>query len=214
MSKKEKSLKSQYRFKLWSFIAFNFLLFWVFMVSKEINLKELFEYENFFNARNIFVATLAPIVTIVLNGLISHHFKAVLVFWKLKYPLPGSKVFTILAKSDLRIDMEKISKKYGKLPIDSEEQNKLWYKIYKGNESKITVEDSHKNYLFCRDMTALSFIFLLVFTTILTLTYKSLSIIYAYIIFLILQFFVLALVSRNYGNRFVCNVLAEESSVI
>jgi len=214
MSNKEKSLKSQYSFKLWSFIAFNFLLFWFFLVSKEINFKELIEYENFFNTKNIFVATLAPIITIVLNGLLSHHLKAVLVFWKFKYPLPGSRVFTILVKKDLRVDIKKISKKYGKLPIDPEEQNKLWYKIYKANESKISVEDSHKNYLFCRDMTALSFIFLLVFTIILTITYKSFSIIYVYVLFLLFQFIILALVSKNYGNRFVCNVLAEDSSVI
>jgi hypothetical protein len=32
-----------------------------------------------------------------------------------------------------------------------------------------------------------------------------------YIIFLIIQYLVLSIAARNYGNRFVCNVLARAS---
>jgi len=117
------------------------------LVSKDINITELTQFEKYLTAKNSVIASFAPIISIVLNGLLSSNAKVILVFWRIKYPLPGSRVFSDLAKKDLRINLEKIREKYGYLPKDSIEQNKLWYRIYKLHESKITILDSHKNYL-------------------------------------------------------------------
>lgn len=212
MSDNRKSLKSQYSFKLWSFISFNFILFWMILVSKDINIAEIIQFEKYLNAKNGIIAALAPIISIVLNGLLSSNAKVILVFWRIKYPLPGSRVFSDLAKKDLRINLEKIREKYGYLPEDHAKQNHLWYKIYKIHESKITILDSHKNYLFCRDLTGISAIFLTIFT-IFTLIFIGAQIsIFYYILYLIIQFLILLIAAQNYGNRFVCNVLAEESA--
>jgi len=212
MSDNRKSLKSQYSFKLWSFISFNFILFWMILVSKDINIAEIIQFEKYLNAKNGIIAALAPIISIVLNGLLSSNVKEILVFWRIKYPLPGSIAFSDLAKKDLRINVEKIREKYGYLPEDHAEQNHLWYKIYKIHESKITILDSHKNYLFCRDLTGISAIFLTIFT-IFTLIFIGAQVsIFYYILYLFIQFLFLSIAAQNYGNRFVCNVLAEESA--
>jgi len=212
MSDNRESLKSQYLFKLWIFIGFNFILFWMILVSKDINITELTQFEKYLTAKNSVIASFAPIISIVLNGLLSSNAKVILVFWRIKYPLPGSRVFSDLAKKDLRINLEKIREKYGYLPKDSIEQNKLWYRIYKLHESKITILDSHKNYLLCRDLTGLSAIFLVVFTifTLIFIGVKTRT--FYYILYLFIQFLIISIATQNYGNRFVCNVLAEESA--
>jgi len=212
MSDNRESLKSQYLFKLWIFIGFNFILFWMILVSKDINITELTQFEKYLTAKSSVIASFAPIISIVLNGLLSSNAKVILVFWRIKYPLPGSRVFSDLAKKDLRINLEKIREKYGYLPKDSIEQNKLWYRIYKLHESKITILDSHKNYLLCRDLTGLSAIFLVVFT-IFTLIFVGVKMrTFYYVLYLFIQFLFLSIAAQNYGNRFVCNVLAEESA--
>jgi hypothetical protein len=212
MSDNRKSLKSQYSFKLWSFISFNFIIFWMILVSKDINITELIQFEKYLNTKNGIIAALAPIISIVLNGLLSSNAKAVLIFWRIKYPLPGSRVFSNLAKKDLRIDVEKIREKYGYLPEDPTEQNHLWYKIYKIHESKITVLDSHMNYLLCRDLAGISIIFFIIFTIFTLIFVRTQAYIFYYILYLFIQFLILSIAAQNYGNRFVCNVLAEESA--
>ena len=212
MRDNRKSLKSQYSFKLWSFISFNFIIFWMILVSKDINITELIQFEKYLNAENGIIATLAPIISIVLNGLLSSNVKTVLVFWRIKYSLPGSRVFSNLVKKDLRIDVEKIREKYGYLPEDPTEQNHLWYKIYKIHESKITILDSQKNYLFCRDLTGISAIFLIIFTIFTLIFVRTQTYIFYYILYLFIQYLILSIAAQNYGNRFVCNILAEESA--
>ena len=212
MRNNRKSLKSQYSFKLWSFISFNFIIFWMILASKDINITELIQFEKYLNAKNGIIAALAPIISIVLNGLLSSSVKAVLVFWRIKYPLPGSRVFSNLAKKDLRINLEKIREKYEYLPEDPVEQNHLWYKIYKTNESKITVLDSHKNYLLCRDLAGISIIFFIIFSIFSLIFVRTQAYIFYYILYLFIQYLILSIAAQNYGNRFVCNVLAEESA--
>ena len=182
------------------------------LVSKDINITELTQYEKYLTAKNSVIASFAPIISIVLNGLLPSNVKEVLVFWRIKYSLPGSRVFSDLAKKDLRVNLDKIKEKYGYLPKEPVEQNHLWYKIYKLHESKITTLDSHKNYLLCRDLTGISAIFLTIFI-IFTLIFVGAKVsIFYYILYLFIQFLILSIAAQNYGNRFVCNVLAEESA--
>ena len=212
MRDNRKSLKSQYLFKLWIFIGFNFILFWMILVSKDINITELTQFEKYLTAKNSVIASFAPIISIVLNGLLPSNAKVILVFWRIKYPLPGSRVFSDLAKKDLRINLENIREKYGYLPEDHAKQNHLWYKIYKIHESKITILDSHKNYLLCRDLTGISIIFFTIFTIFTLIFVRTQVCIFYYILYLFIQFLILSIAAQNYGNRFVCNVLAEESA--
>lgn len=154
--------------------------------------------------------SIAPLLLFLLNGLLSSHQKAILVFWKLKNPLPGSEVFTKLGKHDYRIDMDKLKEIYGSLPNKPEQQNQLWYKIYKKNSSNIIVSESHRAFLLARDLTALSVLFIL-FLGITVLAVGSWPLNLYYFFGLLLQYLVAATGAKNRGRGFATNVLAVES---
>jgi hypothetical protein len=87
----------------------------------------------------------------------------------------------------------------------------LWYRLYKKHIGNVVVTEAHRVYLLTRDMTALSAIFLILFSLGVgsdSVNWRT-GCLYATI--LIAQYFIIATSARNYGIRFVLNVLAEES---
>lgn len=211
MGQRNTSLKSQYIWKLWGFVVFNLVLFWTVIYSGRLDLNTVTSLTAKMTAQEGLVALFAPIITVVLNGVLPSNLKASIVFWRLKNPLPGTRVFSGLAQSDPRIDIEKISKRHGSIPSDPLNQNRLWFKIYKTYENKVAVLESHKNYLLTRDLTSMSVLFLIICSVARILVSASYSLKFGYIAFLVIQYILLTIVARNYGNRFACTVLAEES---
>jgi hypothetical protein len=207
----ERFLKREYIWQLSAFIVFNLCVFWTIIVIKDINFSKIETILSSFSFQKGTLAILLPLLTVILNGILPNNLKAILVFWKIKDPLPGSRVFTNLALKDPRIDLEKIRQKYGDLPSLPNEQNRLWYKIYKQHQSKITIVESHKDFLLTRDLASVSAIFLVCFSLSVIFLSGAIKVKFGYIVFLIFQYIILARVSKNYGERFVCNVLAEES---
>lgn len=212
MSEADTSLKEKNVWKLWSFIAFNVILFWTAIYSGKLDLETVTSLTEKITTQEGLVALFAPIVTVVLNGILSSNLKASIVFWRLNNPLPGTRVFSGLAQSDPRIDLERIAEQHGSIPVDPVAQNRLWFKIYKSHEDKVAVLESHKNYLLTRDLSSMAFLFFLFFTTAWIIASTSYSLKIGYIAFLIIQYNLLTIVARNYGNRFACTVLAEESA--
>ena len=104
-----------------------------------------------------------------------------------------------------------IKPKFSPLPKTGKEQNSLWYKIYKKYQDNPIVKKSHKDFLLGRDLTAIAFLFL-VFGGILALFIIPNAVKFYYLIFTLTQYIVLAIVAQNHGKRFVCNVLALETS--
>lgn len=154
--------------------------------------------------------SIAPLLLFLLNGLVSSHQKAALVFWKLKNPLPGSKAFSKLSRNDTRIDRAKLKSVYGPLPKSPIEQNKLWYKIYKKNSSNTIVSDSHRAFLLARDLTSLCVLFV-IFLGIPVLIIGQWPINLYYFMGLLLQYVIVVIGAQNRGRRLVTNVLAIES---
>ncbi|MDF0694788.1 hypothetical protein [Aquirufa ecclesiirivi] len=156
-------------------------------------------------------ASIAPLLLFLLNGLLSSHQKAIiLVFWKLKNPLPGSIAFSKLSKEDPRIDRKRLKEIHGSLPKNPTEQNRLWYKIYQKNTLDIVISESHRAFLLARDSASLSFLFI-IFIGIPALLIANWPINIYYFSFLIIQYKVVVIGAQNRGRRFVTNVLAVES---
>jgi len=207
---KRRNIKN-YSLYLNVFLVINTIIF-LWFVKQDFNFK-LFN-ENLYKYSIVIVCSL---ITFILNGLLPSDFKAILVFWKKENPYPGYRAFTdFLNKESYRIDKSVLIEKYGELPTQHQEQNKLWYKMYKKNEFDPMIFDSHRNFLLSRDLTGLSFVFLCIYSIsalISKILFKiNFKLLLIYIIFLLLQYLVLSKVSQNYGNRFVCNVLAKESA--
>jgi len=196
---------------LWSFVGVNLAVFLSVFITKGFSSSSIDHVWKGVTARNGIIATCIPLLTIVLSGLFGDQAKARLVFWRWRNPLPGCRVFTELIGNDARIDIPALRKKHGEFPRDAKEQNALWYRLYKKHTGSVIVTEAHKNYLLTRDMTALSAIFLGLFSVGISLDSASWKVGCIYITSLIGQYLIIASSAQNYGKRFVLNVLAEES---
>lgn len=205
-----KSLKSTYKRHLTIFSALNIAVFWVFIISPidPNRWKQIFDS---LTLKDSLFLSISPILTLVLSGIFSATTKARIVYWRYNYPLPGSEAFSIHMAKDHRIDPDALAAKWGPLPTNPKDQNRLWYKIYKIVENDIRVLDSHRDWLLSRDIAAYSVIFLLVFvpSVVGSGTDWKTTLIYAAI--MILQYLIILVAARIYGKRFVCNVLSIES---
>ena len=202
-----KRIKDTYQKQLWVFISANVVVFWV------ISLHGAFDYElanlkisELMSSKSIFFIVL-PILALVFSGSLSNPIKEFLVFWKVKNRLPGCRAFTKFAISDQRIDIHALKNYLGKLPEEPTEQNRLWYKLYKEvGEDKI-IMGSHRDFLLSRDLCSISFLFALAAIPLGLFFWEDQHIFSVYMIFMVLQYIIVSVSARNFGNRFVCNVL-------
>lgn len=156
--------------------------------------------------------TFLPIPTLIFTLLVSANIKAILVFWRIKYPLPGSQAFSVHAPSDHRIDLDNLKKHVGDFPVNERDQNSKWYGLYKLVEFDSSVADSHKNYLLFRDVAAMSIFLAPVAPTVMYFFDIDQSLILISAGWFVGQYFIAALAARNAGIRFVQNVLAIHAS--
>ncbi len=211
MGNQEKSLKAQNARLLWSFVAFQLILFVLVVVTRDTSLGSFEQMWESVTVEKGLAATVVTFLTIILTGIIPSGVKEMLVFWRIKDVLPGHRAFTELAPKEPRVDLRRIKRKHGVLPDDPMEQNRLWYRIYKANEPKVTIRDSQKMFLLTRDLATITFIILILFLGAMLFIPGSIFPKLLYVLFLLVQYVVLAIVARHYGNRFTCNVMAEES---
>jgi hypothetical protein len=213
MPTESKNIKT-YSGYLWIFIVINFALYLCFISNKSISVSAFNDtYKNLI-IKNGIIAAVSSLLTFILNGVLPSSFKAILVFWRVKHIYPGCRIFTKLMDSDLRIDKDSLIRSYGGLPVDPVAQNKLWYKIFKPNQFDPMIFESHKSFLLSRDLTGLAFLFFVCYSAaalINKFVFFNDVTIYIYIAYLFVQYILLSIVSRHYGNRFACNVLAKVS---
>jgi len=120
-----KSLKSQNNKYIWAFIFSNTLLFLVAFFNYDFTINTIRNIFDDFSLKNGLLIFLSPLVSIVFNGLLTSNQKSIIVFGKIKHPLPSEKVFTNMIYSDTRLDIKLLKDKYGDFPNDPEEQSKL-----------------------------------------------------------------------------------------
>lgn len=208
-----KSLKSQNLPKIWTFILLNIILAYCFLYLKEVNLDNIQTFYQKLTGRDSFVIVISPLITLFLNNLLSSNFKAKIVFWRIRNPLPGTRVFSKLLFNDQRIDEDILVSKYGELPTNPNAQNKLWYKLLKKNEENVIIRSSHKNYLLLRDISGISFFLFTIYIPIYLVFYLDMPYALFFLIYLFLQYIGFAVSSQNTGKRFVLNVLAVDSLI-
>jgi hypothetical protein len=156
--------------------------------------------------------TLLPIPVLILSSLISSDHKAILVFWRLRDPLPGARAFSMYALADPRIDMAKLKKNVGEFPDKARDQNTKWYGLYRQVDSDPSVVDSHKNYLLFRDISVMSLLLVPTLPVVLYFNGIDSARILASAAWFFGQYLVTAYAARTTGIRFVQNVLAVHAS--
>lgn len=148
----------------------------------------------------------------VLNALFSATAKARIVFLRWSNPLPGSRAFSKLLKTDSRIDVQKLKAKVGTFPRTPERQNALWYSLYRSIEDNPAVNTAHKSYLLTRDYAFFAALFLVVLGGLAVFQFPSPTIALSYVGFLFVQFVLVVRAARTHGARFVTTVLARKSA--
>lgn len=204
-------LKGKNALSLWAFVGANLATCVSLFLSKGFSTTSIDQLWKSITKKDGVIAVLMPLLTIILSGLFSDTAKARLVFWRWRHPLPGCRVFTELIGSDPRIDVPTLRKKHGEFPQNPDAQNALWYSLYKKHSGSIVICEAHRIYLLTRDMTALSAVFVALFSTAIGLGSVGWKTTAVYSGALLAQYLMISTAARNYGIRFVLNVLAEES---
>jgi len=204
-------LKYRNTIYLWPFIIANLAIFLTLLISKGLTGSSVNHFWEYVTTKNGIIAATIPILTIVLSGVPGDLGKARLVFWRWHNPLPGCRAFTELIYTDPRIDVPALKKKLGKFPRDPQAQNALWYRFYKERRADMKISESHRVYLLTRDMATIAALFVVLFPidAIAGAVNWKTAVLYGGC--LIAQYLIIASAARNYGTRFVLNVLSEES---
>lgn len=134
--------------------------------------------------------------------------------------LPGNRIFTIIRQhnKDDRFTTHTALKVYSGLyqQIDAEKdkkecaniQNEFWYVLYQKYEGHAQVYASQRDFLLCRDMTAMMlWIFI---GEILLSWYLKAGVLYKLWIVFAIEFFLVWFAARVKGERFVYNVIAKD----
>lgn len=208
MADSNDELKAQNKLWLAGFAALHLVIFWGLSTKGSVDFSGLRSIADTVLSGKGFIAAGSVFLVTILGGVFPDHFKAVLVFWRWRHPLPGCRAFTVIAKADPRIDFGELERHLGTLPTDPAQQNRLWYKVYKTHANNPAVTQAHRVYLLTRDITCLSALFLLVLPVSLYLAGATLTLVRNYGLALLVIYMIVAVSSRNYANRFVTNVLA------
>ena len=210
------SLKESYRWHLRGFVAlYAFVFFLSFASADMIMAIQLCQFEGLITPEVVLKVVLGlalPLVTLVLDGIVSADIKAMLVYWRCRNPLPGSQAFTKHGPADPRVDMKSLEEKYGPFPESANEQNQLWYRLLKASEDQPSVSQAHRASLLTRDLASLSFALALLGLILGAALSVGLWTWAILVTWLTVQFVVLRIVAANNGRRLVTTVLAEAAA--
>lgn len=208
MSGDNKALKTQNRLWLAGFVVLHLVVFWGLATRGSVDFNVIQSIVDAVLSEKGAIAAGSILLVTVLDGVFPDHLKAVIVFWRWQHPLPGCRAFSVIAKADPRIDVGKLERCLGALPADPVEQNRLWYSLYQQHRNEAPVIQAHRDYLLTREMTSLSALFVVFLPISLYVSGAVSKLAIGYGVVLMAVYTVVALASRNLGNRFVANVLA------
>ena len=204
------SLKSDNKLHLIGVIAGNIAIFYVAIQSNWIIATDWVILGQ--QLGKILPAGLVLVLVGIINSQLSPESKTRIVFMRWTNSLPGCEAFSRYAGSDPRIDIKSLMEKYGPLPAAPQEQNALWYKLYKSVETDPAVLQVHREFLFSRDYTCLALMMFIVLGTAVLVQAPSMTTGSLYITLLFAQFILARRAARNHGRRFVATVLAIKAS--
>jgi len=158
------------------------------------------------------LTALLPVPVLIFSSLVSANFKAVLVFWRFRHPLPGARAFSVHAVADPRIDLVALRKNIGEFPTTERDQNVKWYGLYRLVDLDPSVVDSHKNFLLFRDLAAMSLLLVAAVPAAMYFAGIDGARMQTSATLFLGQYLLTAFAARTAGIRFVQNVLAVHSS--
>ena len=148
----------------------------------------------------------------VLLGLVPPNVRDRLVHLKWTNPLPGAAAFTRIGPGCSRVDLAAVDSKFGPLPEDPSEQDRLFYRIYREHRDEIGVLDAHRSYLATRDIATINVLLLIPAPLLAWWMTGNGGRAALYALGLLVAYLLFAVAAKNYAERMVQNVLACASS--
>ena len=207
---KFESLKHSYRRQLYTVLTINVALCWGIVVS-QADFSTLPDLFGSLSIRDGVTGLIVPIVAFVLDGLLSADVKARVVYWRRHHPLPGSRAFSDHVHREPRADPHRLAQKWGAFPNNPTDQNRLWYRIYMSVDGQVRVHEAHRSWLFARDLTAYSALFVVLLGSATVFTNAPWGVVSLYLSGLAIQYLAAMTAARTFGVRFVRTVLAVAS---
>jgi hypothetical protein len=211
MATKQPYLKAKNAWWLRVFLVANTAAFLSVVIAGQLSASSVEHFWQRLSVQHGLIALCFPLATLVLNGVFGDLAKARIVFWRWNDPLPGCRAFSTIIRSDPRVDVARLRKRLGHFPSKTKEQNAAWYRLYRAHAEKATILEAHQAYLLTRDLAAMAAMFAVGFSASGFVILESWKLASLYGTALAAQYLILATSARNYGNRFVANVLVEES---
>jgi len=213
VTKQNRSLKSRNIKWMATFVVYNLAVYAAFTTGTVEFWTKLDSTFQAMNAGGALAAVIAPVLSIVLQGIISAEMKGRIIFLRWRNALPGHRAFSQYAQSDPRIDINHLSSKLGGLPQDPSEQNQIWFQLLKKHSDQPAVDNAHQVFLLTRDIMALSLL-LLVFGGISYIIQGiSCTNLLWYAVYMISQALLTGYSANQYGKRLVTNVIACETNI-
>ncbi len=160
----------------------------------------------------VVLAFCAPLIVVPMNTFAGPRLKAMLVFWRRKWVLPGHR-FVHLAEGDSRIDLSQLKRRLGgNLPASPKTQNDVWLKLYRAHEGNPSVRTNHQEFLLLRDLTWLSVCIGIIGTVILGIHWRGGHLVWMYLEIYVGLYLIFSNGARLAGNRFTLTVVACESN--
>jgi hypothetical protein len=206
------TLKSISNAKLGLVLVFNFVLYSI--LAQGASLVAAIQGAGMRDLKQLIPAGAAALLAGILTAQLSPNAKARIAFFRWSHPLPGSRAFSKLMKSDPRIDVRAIEMQFFPLPTEPNEQNALWYKLYRSIASEPSVLDAHANFLFCRDYAVVMLLLLILIWIGPLAAGTSVSATGWFCLVAAAQMIVAMRAAKTRGERLVCNVLAIKSAEI
>lgn len=154
----------------------------------------------------------AWLTRLLLLGLLPASWRDRLIHWRLRYPLPGARAFSVIGPNDSRVDMDALATHHGPLPEEMRLQDLLFYKVYRQVRDEAGVLDPHGNYLAARDVATINAFMMIGLPFVLWWFSGEVEASISYASALALAYLLSAWAAQQYGVRFVQNVLAVAAS--
>lgn len=153
------------------------------------------------------VGALSILAGLLVNQL-SSTAKARLVFLRAAHPLPGCRAFSTYVHRDPRIDREALREAVGPFPVDPEEQNRVWYRLYKSVSADTSVMEAHRRFLFYRDYATMAMFIALAAVPAARQVNAALPGLLGVVGAAAMQLLLTIRAAQTSGEQLVCNVLA------
>ena len=157
------------------------------------------------------LGALSLLAGLLINQL-SPTMKARIVFLRLSHPLPGYRAFSDYIDEDPRVDRAALQRAVGALPVEPQEQNRTWYKMYRAISTEVSVVEAHRRYLFYRDYATISLFVAVAAIPIARQLGAALPGLLGVFGAAVLQLVLTVRAAQTSGESLVCNVLASYST--